>query len=134
MSDAATTCDAGLLCATVLNSSLLASGQVIRREGTTEDYTVESSVLGTVYARDSGGNLVQLQDVEGNYAFCFPPAEGVFESQKLNSNLCAECGIAAPCPDDLLCQGKCDGSWFNLLFCSWTSGVCVPDGTASACE
>jgi hypothetical protein len=131
VSDAVTTCDDGLLCSTLLSTEGI-EGAVIREEGTTDDYTVESVVLGQVFARDSSNNPVVLDDVPGNYAFCFPPAEGVFESQKLNENLCTECIFS--CPDDLLCQGKCDGSWFNLLFCTFTSGVCVPDGTASACE
>jgi hypothetical protein len=75
VSDAATTCDEGLLCSTVLSTDGL-EGFVIREEGTTDDYTVESVVLGQVFARDSSNNPVVLDDVPGNYAFCSPPPKG----------------------------------------------------------
>ena len=133
VSDAVETCDEGQLCHTVLDTGSLVAGEVIRREGTTEDYTVQSSVLGTVLATDSGGNFVELEDVEGNFARCFEPAYGVFPGLLLDPGLCTQC-VVGTCPDDLVCQDKCDGSWFGQLFCIFSDGVCVPEGTVSTCE
>ena len=81
-----------------------------------------------------------MSNVEFEYAVCAPPAERVRPEFKLDPNLCPECELVEPendCSAGPVCETKCDGSFWENLFCGGLGGafgVCVPEGTVTACE
>jgi len=138
LSEAVATCAEGETCSSVTSIGALQPGDVIRAEGTTDDFTVITRTATQVFAEDAEGNFTLLEDVEFNYATCFQP-EGILEEVKLNSKLCLECQFEADdqCDPGQVCQIQCDGSLWEILFCDGFGaavGLCVPTGTVNACQ